>query len=49
MRDFDRSQDDRFVQQTDKATGAPVWVVEVIDADAQARARTVKVKVASAQ
>jgi hypothetical protein len=47
VRDFDRSQGDRFVQQADKATGAPLWVVEVIDADPQARARTVKVKVAS--
>ena len=46
VRDFDRSQGDRFVQQNDKATGAPLWAVEVIDADPQARARTVKVKVA---
>jgi len=49
VRDFDRSQGDRFVQQADKATGAPLWAVEVIDADPQARARTVKVKVTSAQ
>ena len=49
VRDFDRSQGDRFVQQADKATGAPLWAVEVIDADPQARARTVKIKVASAQ
>ena len=49
VRDFDRSQGDRFVQQADKATGAPLWAVEVIDADPQARARTVKVKVASPQ
>ena len=49
VRDFDRSQGDRFVQQADKATGAPLWAVEVIDADPQARARTVKVKVMSAQ
>ena len=49
VRDFDRSQGDRFVQQNDKATGAPLWAVEVIDADPQARARTVKIKVASAQ
>ena len=49
VRDFDRSQGDRFVQQNDKATGAPLWAVEVIDADPQARARTVKVKVMSAQ
>ena len=32
----------------DKATGQPLWAVEVIDADPQARARTVKIKVISA-
>ena len=49
VRDFDRSQGDRFVQQLDKATGQPLWAVEVIDADPQARARTVKIKVISAR
>src|SRR5215813_5225208 len=48
VRDFDRSSGDRVVQQTDKATGLPLWVVEVIDADPEARQRTVKVKVAAA-
>jgi len=43
VRDFDRSQGDRVVQQTDKHTGLPLWVVEVIDADETARQRTVKV------
>ena len=47
VRDFDRSQGDRFVQQLDKTTGQPLWAVEVIDADPQARARTVKIKVIS--
>src|SRR6516162_8451308 len=47
VRDFDRSQGDRVVQQTDKVTGLPLWVVEVIDADPEARQRTVKVKVAA--
>ena len=47
MRDFDRSSGDRVVQQADKATGLPLWVVEVIDADPEARQRTVKVKVAA--
>ena len=37
------------MQQNDKVTGAPLWAVEVIDADPQARARTVKIKVISAQ
>src|SRR5215470_4834209 len=48
VRDFDRSQGDRVVQQTDKATGLPLWVVEVIDADPDVRQRMVKVKVAAA-
>ena len=47
VRDFDRSQGDRFVQQLDKGTGLALWSVEVIDADPQARPRTVKVKVAA--
>ncbi|MBV9380085.1 MAG: plasmid replication, integration and excision activator [Streptosporangiaceae bacterium] len=47
VRDFDASSNGRFVQSKDKATGLPLWVVEVIDADKEARARTVKVKVAA--
>jgi hypothetical protein len=47
VRDFDRSSRDRVVQQIDKVTGLPLWVVEVIDADEAARQRTVKVKVAA--
>jgi hypothetical protein len=47
VRDFDRSQGDRFVQQIDKATGLPLWAADVIDADPAARQRTVKVKVAA--
>ena len=47
VRDFDRSTGDRVVQQTDKHTGLPLWVVEVIDADPEARQRTVKVKIAA--
>ena len=47
VRDFDKSKGDRVVQQADKATGLPLWVVEVIDADPEARQRTVKVKVAA--
>jgi hypothetical protein len=33
VRDFDASSGDRFVQSKDKASGLPLWVVEVIDAD----------------
>src|SRR5215469_15228159 len=47
VRDFDRSTADRPVQQADKETGLPLWVVEVIDAQENARQRTVKVKVAA--
>jgi hypothetical protein len=35
------------VQQTDRATGLPLWAVEVMDADPEARQRTVRVKVAA--
>ena len=47
VRDFDRSSGDRVVQQADKETGLPLWVVEVIDAQEDARQRTVKVKIAA--
>ncbi len=47
VRDFDRSSADRMVQQSDKHSGLPLWVVEVIDADPEARQRTVKVKIAA--
>jgi len=47
VRDFDRSSGDRVVQQADKHTGLPLWAVEVIDADPEARQRTVKVKIAA--
>ena len=44
MRNFDASTGEKFVQSHDKATGAPLWVIEVIDPDPQARTRAVKVK-----
>ena len=47
VRDFDRSSGDRVVQQADKHTGLPLWVVEVIDAQEDARQRMVKVKIAA--
>ena len=31
VRDFDRSKGDLLVQQADKGTGLPLWVIEVID------------------
>ena len=45
LRDFERSSSDRVVQQIDKATGLPVWVIEVIDPQEGTRQLTVKVKV----
>src|SRR5215472_1306195 len=47
VRDFDKSSGDRVVQQADKHTGLPLWVIEVIDADPEARQRTLKVKIAA--
>ena len=47
VRAFDASTVDRFVQSRDKMTGLPLWAVEVIDADPEARTKTVKVKVAA--
>jgi hypothetical protein len=47
VRDYDRSTADRAVQQADKDSRLPLWVVEVIDAQESARQRTVKVKVAA--
>ena len=49
VRDFDASSNGRFVQSKDKVTGLPLWAVEVIDADKDARTRTVKVKAAQVQ
>ena len=47
VRDFERSSGDRVIQQSDKATGLPLWVIEVINPDPEARQRTVKIKVAA--
>jgi len=45
--DFDRSTKDNRVQQLDKESGLPVWVVDVMDFDPEARERTFKVKIAA--
>src|SRR5260370_8673984 len=47
VRNFDASTGEKFVQSNDKTSGMPLWVIEVIDADPQARTRAVKVKVAA--
>ena len=33
VRNFDASTGEKFVQSTDKTTGQPLWVIEVIDPD----------------
>ena len=45
MRDFDRSTKDQAVQAVDRDTGLLVWTVDVVDADPEARERTVRVKI----
>ena len=47
VRNFEASTGEKFIQSLDKTTGAPLWVIEVIDADPAARVRAVKVKVAA--
>ncbi|MBC3191466.1 plasmid replication, integration and excision activator [Pseudonocardia sp. C8] len=49
VRDFEKSQPGRPVQQLDKETGLPVWSVSVLDADPEARSKdkTVVVKIAA--
>ncbi|MGH3220335.1 MAG: plasmid replication, integration and excision activator [Streptosporangiaceae bacterium] len=47
VRDFEKSKGELVIQQADKVSGLPLWVIEVIDADPEARQRTVKVKVAA--
>ena len=48
MADFDASTKDNRVQARDKDTGLPVWQVEVLDFDPQAREKTFRVKIAAA-
>jgi hypothetical protein len=45
MRDFDRSTREQAVQAVDRESGLLVWTVDVVDADPEARERTVRVKV----
>ena len=47
VRDFDASTAGGSCSRRTRQSGVPLWSVEVIDADPQARARTVKVKVAA--
>ena len=45
VRDFDRSTKDAAVQAVDKDTELLVWQVDVIDADPEARNKSVRVKI----
>lgn len=45
VRDFDRSTKETPVQAMDKDTGMPVWQVDVVDADPDAREKSVRVKI----
>ena len=48
LADFDKSSKDNRVQARDKDTGLPLWSVEVLDFDQQAREKTFRVKIAAA-
>jgi len=48
VNDFDQSTAQRKVQQRDKESGAPLWAVDILDFDPEAREKTVRVKIASA-
>jgi hypothetical protein len=45
MRDFDKSTREQAVQAVDRDTAELVWTVDVVDADPEARERTVRVKI----
>ena len=45
MRDFDRSTREQAIQAVDRDTGELVWTVDVVDADPEARDKTVRVKI----
>ena len=45
--DFDASTKDRRVQARDRDSGLPVWQVDVMDFDPEARERTYRVKIAA--
>ncbi|MGB8384619.1 MAG: plasmid replication, integration and excision activator [Dermatophilaceae bacterium] len=47
LADFDASTKDNRVQARDKDSGLPVWVVDVMDFDPEARERVLKVKISA--
>jgi hypothetical protein len=48
LADFEASTREKPVQAREKDTGLPMWSVEVMDFDPEARERTFKVKIAAA-
>src|SRR3954447_11881258 len=46
--DFEASTKERRVQARDKESGLPLWQVDVMDFDPEARERTFRVKIAAA-
>jgi hypothetical protein len=48
LADFEASTKENRVQARDKETGLPVWTVDVMDFDPEARERMFKVKIAAA-
>src|SRR5215218_9683204 len=48
LADFDASTATNRVQARDKDSGLPLWTVDVMDFDPEARERTFKVKIAAA-
>jgi hypothetical protein len=47
LADFDASTKEKRVQARDKETGLPLWTVDVMDFDPEARERMFKVKIAA--
>jgi hypothetical protein len=47
VRDFEASSAGSAVQGRDKTSGLPLWQVDVLDADPEARERTLRVKIAA--
>ncbi len=45
--DFEKSSKDNRIQERDKETGKLVWQVDIMDFDPEARARTMRLKVAA--
>ena len=46
-RDFDKSTREQAIQELDRDTGLPLWQLDVVDADPEARDKTVRVVIAA--